>query len=258
MEVEDIPERCNRDKILNGNGKKLIEVCRSLKFRIVNGDKGQDKGIGEYTCQNYIGSSTIDYVIANEEFNRHIVDFKVDVFDPCMSDVHRPITCTIKVKQEIHIKNSIIKNPNKVITNKWVSTQRQEYSNSFDYDDFEELSNQLENIAEANYDQINDLISKVNKLYLGAAKATGMCRESIPRSSKKHSADNPWFDRVCKDARAMYIKTKRSQPRDTSGKNLIAKAAQCYKKILRQKRITYREELNQKLKQLKSKDSREY
>ena len=46
----NIIERANRDKYINTNGKKLIELCRMSDLKIVNGRIGKDK-YGEYTCQ---------------------------------------------------------------------------------------------------------------------------------------------------------------------------------------------------------------
>ena len=48
--VYNIIERANRDKYINKNGKKLIELCKMSDLKIVNGRIGKDK-YGEYTCQ---------------------------------------------------------------------------------------------------------------------------------------------------------------------------------------------------------------
>ena len=46
----NIIERANRDKYINKNGKKLIELCKMSDLKIVNGRISKYK-YGEYTCQ---------------------------------------------------------------------------------------------------------------------------------------------------------------------------------------------------------------
>ena len=41
--------RYNNDSHVNNNGKKLIEICQSFDFKIVNGRFGDDKNFGNYT-----------------------------------------------------------------------------------------------------------------------------------------------------------------------------------------------------------------
>ena len=59
-----------------------------------------------------MGKSTIDYAIISMELYPNIVDFYVDVFDKCMSDVHCPICLAISYNDEVvgEIVNDCIDN----------------------------------------------------------------------------------------------------------------------------------------------------
>lgn len=51
----------------------------------MNGRAGSDCGVGKVTCKN---ASVVDYMLGSPSIYPHIVDFFVDDFDECLSDVH--------------------------------------------------------------------------------------------------------------------------------------------------------------------------
>ena len=87
----NITNRVNKDKCLNHNGKKPIELCKISDLKIVNGRIGTDKSFGNYTCHTTKGQSTIDYVVMSMELFPKTMDFYIDTLDRCMSDVHCPV-----------------------------------------------------------------------------------------------------------------------------------------------------------------------
>ena len=84
--------RFNEDKLVNNNGRLLLDFCKGLDLHIVNGRVGNDLGRGKLTCKN---TSTIDYVIASPNCFQLIKDFDVDIFDSFLSDVHSPLCFTL-------------------------------------------------------------------------------------------------------------------------------------------------------------------
>ena len=69
-------ERNNEDKKrCNNNGFQMIELCKSLNVKIINGRFGDDKGIGKLICDAlYRGASTIDYaLVVNPYINNKLV-----------------------------------------------------------------------------------------------------------------------------------------------------------------------------------------
>lgn len=252
---EIMPPRSNRDKSINGNGKKLIDFCRTSDFKLINGRYFDDKDIGEYTSANYRGSSTIDYMLGNNNLHSKLLSFKVDAFDACLSDVHSPITCQLKVNspEQTNITEEHIQNNNK---NKkriaWNPAKANLYRTAFD----NELTESIH--SESNTLSVDDLLGKINDSIYNAATSAGLAtrnhRKPI-RSGKKHFE---WFDTDCKTAKNLYNKVKRNVPRTHTGKETIKHAAREYKYLINRKRKNYRKELKSKLKSCRSNDPAEY
>ena len=78
----------SKDKTVNNNGKDLIDLCQCHELCIINGRFGDDKNIGNTTCDD---KSVVDYVLCTPELLENITHFTVDSFDPLLSDKHKPI-----------------------------------------------------------------------------------------------------------------------------------------------------------------------
>ena len=92
--------RANQDNKIDTYGRNLIKLCKDLDLKIVNGNFGSDASLGSFTChkknKTKLNQSVVDYCIVSKCMIPSISDFFVDVFDPCMSDVHSPICLNIK------------------------------------------------------------------------------------------------------------------------------------------------------------------
>ena len=92
--------RANQDTKIDTYGRNLIKLCKDLDLKIVNGNFGSDASLGSFTChkknKTKLNQSVVDYCIVSKCMIPSISDFFVDVFDPCMSDVHSPICLNIK------------------------------------------------------------------------------------------------------------------------------------------------------------------
>ena len=89
---------------VNQNGAQLLSLCKSLDFKIVNGRLGADKYIGNPTCFKSDTCSVVDYVIVSDDMLPCISDFNIDIFDPCISDVHSPIEFEIMIDKDVRQK----------------------------------------------------------------------------------------------------------------------------------------------------------
>ena len=87
-ELYDMIHRSNCDKLVNTNGRLLLDMCKTTKMSIVNGRVGDDKGIGAFTCHTHNGRSPIDYFLINSSALSLIDNVTVWPFYPCLSDVH--------------------------------------------------------------------------------------------------------------------------------------------------------------------------
>ena len=97
---------CKSDLSTNNNGKNLLEICKNIDIGIVNGRIGEsdDKSSGLFTCYNYNGRSVIVYAIASHALFSYFLNFRVDVLDASMSDVHCSISFTLKSITDIAVK----------------------------------------------------------------------------------------------------------------------------------------------------------
>ena len=236
----------------------MTEIC------IVNGRVGYDKYIGHFTFAN---SSTIDYAICSPDLFPYITDFKVDIFDPLLSDKHSPICITVNLvkdrnqpitsKQEIPVGNSY------VVKCKWENPNEDEYKKSFDMG---KINSYLLKLSQVNpYDithgGIDCIANELKDILLKPAKTTGMHKEiKIRANNSRLKTNKPWFNEQCKISMKGYKNFKKHlnrPPNENEQLNLRTLATK-HRKLTRKVRRTYYRDLNNKLKTLKTKDPREF
>ena len=76
----DIDQSLARASSDNGT-KRLLDLCKSLNMRIVNGRVGLDSEQGKPTCCTYNGESVIDYLITRHDNFRFVKYFFVNDFN---------------------------------------------------------------------------------------------------------------------------------------------------------------------------------
>ncbi|KAL7723505.1 hypothetical protein ACLKA6_008476, partial [Drosophila palustris] len=85
--------RSAKDLILDGNGRKLIEMCESFKLTVLNGRTASDS-TGDLTFLRGQASSTIDYCLIEGKWLDAVVDMEVK---PEIFSDHLPITTTLLI-----------------------------------------------------------------------------------------------------------------------------------------------------------------
>lgn len=93
--VPDRPQRkrVNQDKVCRRYGRALLDLCKSCGLRILNGRTIGDS-LGNLTCHQYNGSSTVDYGIVHFSILPYINYFKVHKWFESVSD-HSHISFSI-------------------------------------------------------------------------------------------------------------------------------------------------------------------
>ena len=76
--------RNSEDKVTCERGALLLDLCKSLDFRITNGRK-PGHIFGKYTSIQWNGGSVVDYVMTSLTAFRKITEFKVGKFYPWLS-----------------------------------------------------------------------------------------------------------------------------------------------------------------------------
>lgn len=59
---DKVLKRYPEDNAKNSFGTMLLDMCKSLKLRIVNGRLHSDAKVGKSTCEMEMGGSVIDYM----------------------------------------------------------------------------------------------------------------------------------------------------------------------------------------------------
>ena len=62
-----LPVRSSQDKKITEYGRKLVNLCISSNFKIINSRFGMDRDIGKYTCIKKNGSSVVDYILCSQD-----------------------------------------------------------------------------------------------------------------------------------------------------------------------------------------------
>ena len=109
-DILNIPLRNSQDKISDGRGKELIDLCKSLDLTIINGRKTGDP-FGAPTSFQWNGNSVIDYAISSQTLFPQIVTFKIGNYKPWISD-HCPLHYFFQIKNPIHTSSETFKSKN--------------------------------------------------------------------------------------------------------------------------------------------------
>ncbi|CAG2210770.1 unnamed protein product [Mytilus edulis] len=89
-----LQKRKSCDNKVDARGKQLLQLCITLKLRILNGRMLGDSN-GNFTCFKPNGTSVVDYIIMSEDLIQHTLNCKVSNFIPCFSDCHCKVSCML-------------------------------------------------------------------------------------------------------------------------------------------------------------------
>ena len=246
--------RFNQDKTVNNNGRRLIEMCRSVDVTIANGRLGSDRGIGSFTCQKTNGCSVVDYVVLSQVLMPLVQVFKIHDYDPCLSDVH----CLIQLTLECPATDLITQNSssNVHVSDKdesmcafdsvscsrliWDSSRSIEYKDNFIVEDIERLTSKMEEVVIENISQaeMDSICKSLCNVFLEPAKSMGIfkLRKSGIKSSGIHedNVNMPWFTKECEIKRAEYFKLKNKlcKLRAEEAKTTLKMEAKKYKRFI--------------------------
>ena len=181
--------RYNCDKKTDTNGRNLVSLCNDFNFGILNGRFGNDKKIGQFTCMKTIGQSSVDYIIVSTTLFPSVVDFIIDKYDSCMSDVHLPLCATIKIDNEFKKQNETVSQKYKTLEYKstWKVEKKNEYQEAFSNEKISKLTEKLQNLSFSNdvtQEKIDSITSDLTNILLEPAKQVGICKK-YPKKKQK-------------------------------------------------------------------------
>ena len=63
VNTPDIPTRVNKDRVIDYNGRCLLELCQATGLLLANGRVLNDPENGKFTFCSHQGQSTVDYLL---------------------------------------------------------------------------------------------------------------------------------------------------------------------------------------------------
>lgn len=221
--------RKSKDKIVDGKGKKLIELVENLGGVFVNGRTAGDS-VGEYTFCGVMGNSVIDFCICSFDFLQLINNFSIP--SKVYSD-HMPVTLSLSSLSNQNTKLCGL--PQKI---KWLPSNSVKYSDS------------LKTLANCDYMQSNLSINEkvctlLNKIYSSVGKTT---------STKYFQPKNKWYDSQCENSRVCMLKKLNLYRKFSLShfKNLYFESRTSYRKLCNLKKLMYQNQNIEKLNSVKN------
>ena len=263
--------RYNFDKKRDSNGSDLINLCNDLNFGIVNGRFGSDKKLGQFTCvkSGNRGNSTVDYVITSSSLFPYILDFRIDPFDSCMSDIHLPICFELNLqKQAEHIQEETNQKYSTIkFKSTWKVEKKEEYISAFSQNSIlqcrEKLLNQT--LWETTQENMDQLSTDLAAILVEPAKQIGICKR-VKQSKPKPRLNplKPWFDEACERNRRVYFKAKHTiwkakTPTEKQGCiDEMRQKGKVYKTFISNRQKVFCKNLHKNLRDCKKRDPKEY
>ncbi|CAC5383795.1 unnamed protein product [Mytilus coruscus] len=199
-------------------------------------------------------SNNFSDLIENNFCTLEVVDFS-----KLFSDVHCPLSISVYATNVdgCEVPDYIEESVERI--RKWDSDKLIEFQQNINQGKIKDL---LYNLKEPRVDvNVNIHVEKLCEILIESAKATfGISHSKNGKTRQKSFMNKPWFNRECKFARQNYRKFRRKFKinRTTVSRSNLAGSENIYKKTLDKNHRLYRQNLSKKLKELRTKNSREY
>ena len=246
-------KRNNRDTKSNKYGKKLIDYCLATQSYIANGRTLGDL-LGNYTCYETNGVSTVDYAIIKENIYEHITKFTIST--PKMKSDHCILNLELLIPDFEYDHNN---NKSKSITAiKWDDKVKQLFLKRMQTPKVIHKIKEIEESFNTEFEKTNDeILDKINYLYTCNEKAK---HKKTKHNSKKNNRKK-WYDTSCYE---LYRKMKSlakqcsKSPQSTQIRKTLIATKKQYKKLLTKKKIQWKEKILGELEKLESGNPRQY
>ena len=222
---------------VNNQGKRLIDLCKSVGVIMVNGRVGADKGVGKYTRIDSCGhKSVVDYILCSPKLFPCVKEYEVNAKVP-ESD-HLPITMAIETGKI----NSKYHNTEKSCN--WNRHEKYVWSHA----DLETIKVALKDTMSMSYydkfrseiieqNSTNEVAGALSALVAQACNRTCPTRSTGATGNRRHA---PWFDKEC---RAKRIEAVKAGERATSHQDYKILSEKCkeYRSCKQRKKREHRE-----------------
>ena len=244
-----VPNRYSFDGHINEHGKTLIEICKSLDLRILNG-RCKGDSLGKITFHGSQGISTVDYIITDHETMNIFQNFVVRHPSP-FSD-HCQLVSWIKVKDSLTLKENT--KPTETLFNlprqyKWNPDSKEKFISALQST---EVQNMISVFEKENLTQIGDINKAVDKFtkIIDAAAKKSLQPVLDKKKFVRHRQSQVWFDKDCKNLRKRLRRIsnkKQTYPHDEETRQEYLTVKRQYKSMLQHKRQRYQDTQIQEL-----------
>lgn len=255
--------RCSQDNVKNSNGNLLLELCRNNNLFILNGRVNGDKK-GMLTCRQ---ASVVDYFICTYELLCYIVNMQVLDFSALYSDVHSPLSLTMKLNNNSTNINDQSKNEtdnnfcNAKKVKRWDIEKEPEFIDKLDKNKIVELECELDRLNDSfSQESTSKLVERVNSIIVDSAKNVFGTYTIKSKNGTNKKENKPWFDQNCWDRRKCYRVAKRryTSNKTETKRDQYKKAEREYKKQMNKSIREHRKTFRKKMNNLKNSNPKEF
>ena len=245
-------QRNSFDNLLNSHGKKLLEICKNLDLRIVNGRVNGDT-LGRPTFHGKNGTSVIDYIICDQCTFLNVANFVVKQ-PSCLPD-HSAIVAWLNLNTSLPASET----QTSTFTNRLISLPRQFCWENDSYLKFrnalrtEPIQILIREFMERNTEDVNVSLDDAVNILTATSKICLKIKTKRSRKRIRITSSKKWFDRECQLKRHELRKLSNQKHRDPLNSELrekFHKILNDYKKLLDSKRKEFQKEKTLQLDEL--------
>ena len=264
-------DRQNRDTHpIDQQGKRILEMCKNLSIRILNGrTPGDIEGnFTRFPSNIRENPSVIDYALCSTGIVEHVTTFSVLPFTG-ISD-HCCILLNIRINSITEQKNSELQDPSSSMNNQLhPQIYKYTYDTSRKHIFKQNLlnNNNIEILAvslgqtELDRTDIDNCITKLNEILVTSAKKSFPFKKITTKNKHKRNNKNYWYTKECKAQRSALRKRSKALSREPFSRtklDLFVKARSAYKKTCRKAEKEYRISLTKQLMHIGKNDPRTF
>ena len=251
-----ITKRVSMDHVIDRNGRRLLDLCKSVGLHIANGRMGKDKSVGQFTFCTKNGRSVVDYLLLNYVNMTHVKAFEVLPFNE-FSD-HAPITFSLHTK---HVQRD-----NSAQTRYTCTHSEKLVWNKDRVSDFIKCMNEKAHVMQNLIDklQVESPIDEITAefsdfMYQNAFTFFG--KVSTKRTNrKKIDKGSNWFNDACKQAKSEFTTARNRYRRNGDRENRVVfvNARTKYNRVKKKAQNCYRSSHGKSLSKLAKENPRQF
>ena len=238
----------------NSHGEKLLDLCKTLSLRILNGRYSDESGtFTRFPTKIGDSPSAIDYFIADSTLLKDIKDFKIQPFT--------------NISDHCCITSSISSNLSKDTNTDDLNIDLTPLPAQFKPDQIslglfkKALSLSIEKYTEHKED-VNIALADINEVILSAANQTMKIRTNRPKKlSPRNRNRKKWYDDECRKLKSKLNIAKKGLQTRPFDQNALSNYLTCrkrYKRCLKRAEKQFKNHLLDKLLALENENPKEY